>query len=147
METVARLVKIFEYDLPSHYLLKDLKFVIDDNVPKQHLHNQGSGEEGSACGPFVWALVREILQYIVECREDEERTRVSIPVELALPEDINLICGWDSGNMRKDLRDLIDRETGKIGWKSMLEQGGIRDDWFWDPYMLTSKFRNGDVVV
>jgi hypothetical protein len=40
-----------------------------------------------------------------------------------------------------------DGMTGKMGWKSMLEQGGMPGDRFWDLYMLTSTFRNGDVTV
>jgi hypothetical protein len=92
-EVMMGLWRFFKYDRPGYYASQDTKLTIDANVPKQHLHNRRSGEEGSACGPYVWALVKEVVQYIVECREDEERTGLPVEIELALPEYFNVNCG------------------------------------------------------
>jgi hypothetical protein len=138
--------------MPGRYAQSESKFPIDANMPKQHMHNLCENEEGSACGPFVWAIVKEYAQYIVECREDEERTGVPVPIELKLPEDFNIVCGWDSGQILRNVRNLINREgrvrmylsepfgwthlwfddraTGKIGWKNMLGRFGLPEDWF-----------------
>jgi hypothetical protein len=109
-EVAAALLKFFEFDMPGRYAQSESKFPIDANMPKQHMHNLCENEEGSACGSFVWAIVKEYTQYIVECREDEERTWVPVPIELKLPGDFNIVCGWDSGQSRRDVRNLINRE-------------------------------------
>jgi hypothetical protein len=168
-ELVCGLLKFFEFDMPGRYPQNETKFFIDANIPKQHIHNNCQNEEGSACGPFVWAMVKEYAQYIVECRDDEERTGVPVPIELKLPEDFKFACEWDSGKIRRDVKNLINRErrvkmylsepfggthtwiddraTGKIGWKNILGRFGLPEDWFWDPYVSASTFRNGDVVI
>jgi hypothetical protein len=67
-------------------------------------------DEGSACDPFVWATVREFAQYVVECREDEQRTGVSVPIELELPEDFKIVGGRNSQQIGRDLKNLINKE-------------------------------------
>jgi hypothetical protein len=165
------LFKFFQYDQPGRYVMDkaECSSGVDMNIPKQHAHNKCSNDGGSACGPYLWAMVKDWVQYAVECHEDEARTEVSVSIELALPEDYKVRCGWDSEKIRCDLRNLIDRErrvrtylsepfggthawfddraTGKIGWKSMLARFGMPGTWIWDPHTLESVFKNGNVIV
>ncbi|KAF2029304.1 hypothetical protein EK21DRAFT_113035 [Setomelanomma holmii] len=49
----------------------DFSLRVDPHTPLQARDNYAGREEaGSACGPFVWLIAKEVAQYIVECNED-----------------------------------------------------------------------------
>jgi hypothetical protein len=76
-------------------------------TPNQNSNNGGDGDAG-ACGPFVWAMAKELVLYIVDPYEDEGGLPETFTLEL--PEKFPVLFGFDSGKTRKILQSLIARE-------------------------------------
>ncbi|KAF1843023.1 uncharacterized protein K460DRAFT_356806 [Cucurbitaria berberidis CBS 394.84] len=131
-------------------------FTIDQNAPNQGTDNACTADKNGACGAFVWAISKEFVQYIIECREDSVRQKKHIPIVIALPEGFKRRWQWDSSHTRRTIRNLIERECrvrmylynthtwfdymGIQGCKTALATRGLPEDWFWDPYQESSKF-------
>jgi hypothetical protein len=127
----------------------------DSQTPSQSYDNACISDSGGACGPFVYAIAKELTQYIVECHEDEKRRNTPVPITIALPLGFRREFNWDSKDTRMRLSRLIERErrcrmllnngtyewwtdrvTGVLGWKEWLETHDppLPLDYFWDPY-------------
>jgi hypothetical protein len=128
---------------------------VDENVPSQWTDNPCTDDKAGACGPFVYAIAKESTQYIVECREDAERSGQEVDmvdIDIALPDDFVQRWSWDSEETKKSLKQLIERErksrvylnsthewfddtnTGKEGWQSWLRARNLPLDYFWDSW-------------
>jgi hypothetical protein len=128
-----------------------MTFTIDPNTPSQRHDNESGIEEHiSACGPFVFLIVKEIVQFIVECHEERKKDSIG---PLSLPRGYAARLKWDSKHTRQALRGLLDRErrtrewlNGTAAWLDVLPQPGNLTGWqtwlrnrqldpryFWDP--------------
>jgi hypothetical protein len=130
----------------------EINFHREAHCPNQTRDNQCKADSSGACGPFVWAFTKDIVQYIVECREDAQRLGSHVEVDITLPAGFAQRWGWDSGATRKSLKNLLRREQrsrirliGTHGWWGTKEKPGWKDwlagrkawissDYFWDPW-------------
>jgi hypothetical protein len=130
------------------------RLLVDRHTPSQVRHNHNQMDGGSACGPFVWLMAKEFIQYIVECHENNK----PVAYDLRLPADYAQRLDWNSAHTRKTIQSLIKREIrvrkhlneagrsewfeeprgAKNGWKDWLERNNLpQENWFWDPYTFT----------
>jgi hypothetical protein len=126
---------------------------VDPNTPSQRYNNKSGHREGiSACGPFIFLIVKEIVQYIVECHEEGKQDAIG---DLSLLPDYVKKLDWDSKHTREVLRGMMDRErrtkewlNGTSAWLDLLPQPGSLTGWqtwlkdrqlaqsyFWDPML------------
>jgi hypothetical protein len=126
------------------YRYSDVEFIVDPHAPSQSLHNQSRKTDGgSACGPFVYLMAKEICQFVVECGEEGRE----VPRDLSLPAGFAERLRWDSSLTRQSFGNLVDREVRERkrlndlrvcwfddGWKGWLEERGLPVTWTWDPY-------------
>lgn len=63
---------------------------VDWNVPDQVTNNRCRNECGSACGPYTWAIIKELVLYIVECKEDNFNIDEG---ELQMTKEFSDACG------------------------------------------------------
>ncbi|KAF2125838.1 hypothetical protein P153DRAFT_389291 [Dothidotthia symphoricarpi CBS 119687] len=104
---------------------RDIELVVDKKTPHQGRDNvSGAADGGAACGPFVWAITKEILQFIVDCREDG-----AVVTDIALPAGFGRRWAWDSRHTRMVIRNLIERERRV---RVHLNKAGRTYKWFDD---------------
>jgi hypothetical protein len=129
----------------------DILFYIDPNTPLQRDDNKsGRIEGGSACGPFIFLIVKELVQYIIECHEEGKQDQIG---NLALPPNFAVELDWDSRHTREVIRKMIDRERrtrewlnkttewldtwpqpgNSTGWQTWLRSRQLDLNYFWDP--------------
>ncbi|KAF2249043.1 hypothetical protein BU26DRAFT_604966 [Trematosphaeria pertusa] len=77
---------------------------VEVETPHQKRHNRCHKDGGGACGPFVWAITKEISQFIVDCEDDG----VQVP-DLKLPQGFAEIWDWDSEDTRRVIQSLVVR--------------------------------------
>ena len=122
------------------------------HCPTQKLHNRCYADGGGACGPFVWAFAKDMVQYIIECHEDAHRLDRHVDFDITLPIGFVQRWCWDSGATRKRIKNLLELERksrvwrngthdwwktdGKPGWEDWLaaRRERITADYFWDPW-------------
>jgi hypothetical protein len=76
----------------------ELFLLPDTNMPQQVIDNrcpEKDKEGGSACGPFMWAAAKELVLYIIECRE--ENCEIG---QLEMTLEFRRTCNWDSQVIR-----------------------------------------------
>jgi hypothetical protein len=73
---------------------------VDFYTPNQNWNNCGDRDAG-ACGPFVWAMTKELVLYIVDLYEDEGDLPEIFTLEL--PVRFPELFGFDSGKTRRIL--------------------------------------------
>ena len=114
---------------------------------------------GSACGPFIWEISRQICQHVADCMDDS-----TSDIDITLLPGFSTRRQWDSMETRITIRNLIlrenrtrlwligqpqwidDRKTGLIGWSTWLKGNGKPSHYFWDPRVpevpLESELKN-----
>jgi hypothetical protein len=142
-------LKLLFQDVPG---FEEINYTIEEHTPLQGRGNKsGFLDGGSACGPFVFLIIKEIVQYIVECYEDGAPEAIG---DLSLPEDFAARLQWDSMYTRQVIQGLIDRELhtrkwlnrtaawfdlrpqpgNATGWQTWLRGRGMLDTGYvWDP--------------
>jgi hypothetical protein len=89
------------------------QFLVDANTPSQKFGNLSQeADGGSACGPFVWLMAEEFVQWAVEIWEDGK----DVPREVFLPMGFAEKLGWDSGRTRQSMQNLVNREIRVRNW-------------------------------
>jgi hypothetical protein len=68
---------------------------------------------GSACGPFVFLITKGVVQYIVECYEDQKPEAIC---DLNLSSKFAGRLQWDSMHTRDVTKRLIGRELHTRQW-------------------------------
>ncbi|KAH7392112.1 hypothetical protein DE146DRAFT_661730 [Phaeosphaeria sp. MPI-PUGE-AT-0046c] len=96
---------------------------VDKNTPNQMADNACKHDGGGACGPFVWAMAKELAQYIIDAKCESPAAYSNIKIEL--PEQFKDMWNWDSMATRRTIRGLVDRER-RI--RRHLNKG--EDEWF-----------------
>ncbi|KAI8936700.1 hypothetical protein NX059_007092 [Plenodomus lindquistii] len=141
------MVLLQQHHDPARYAESSLEFM--RNTPHQMSNNACVEDGAGACGPFLYLIAKDIVQYIVECKED------SVPIDnLILPVGYAERMAWDSRHTRNVIRRLVNRELrtrkwlcgtsewwdekgkgGKKGWQSWVEDMDMdASTWWWDPY-------------
>jgi hypothetical protein len=84
------------------------------NTPQQGYRKDNAVLDAGACGPFVWMMAKELIQYIIDWREELERAgdEVRLPgtFDLDLPPDYAPEVGFNSKHTRHCIRALCARE-------------------------------------
>jgi hypothetical protein len=96
-------------------------FSTDRFTPNQYGDNLCKFEAGSACGPFTWAFIKELVLYIIESKED------GFAVDnLEFTEDYIRECELDSQNVRRIVRLLVymEKERQKAFFAEAGDDGG-----------------------
>jgi len=126
-------------------------------ISSQNLSHALDG--GSACGPFIWEISRQICQHIADCMDD-----YTSDIDVTLPSGFSDRRQWDSMETRTTIENLIlrenrtrlwligrphwidDRKNGLIGWNTWLKSNGKPPHYFWDPRVpevpLESEMKN-----
>lgn len=98
--------RVFRYLYPTKLNTRYSKYTAEPNAPNQENNNlAGDIDSDSACGPFIWAITKEITQYIIDCREDPNFATPpdSIRLSKAFKDEWN----WDSMHTRMTIQRLI----------------------------------------
>ncbi|KAG9190896.1 hypothetical protein G6011_08984 [Alternaria panax] len=108
---------LFQRERGNECKAQHVIFNVDTNAPSQRSENKSGGVEGgSACGPFVFLIVKELVQYIIECREEGKQVVIG---DLTLPPGFAAKLEWDSKHTREVIRKMIDRERRTRDWLNM----------------------------
>ena len=124
----------------------DTMFLIAPNTPDQYHDNTCKRDGLGACGPFVWAMAKEWIQYIIDCKTAPDSP--SQPIDFTLPADFADHENWDSAVTRRTILGLIQREKrvrkllnegrtawwdegGEMGWKNWIRELGVGEEWVW----------------
>jgi hypothetical protein len=155
---------------PDHYApITAEKYEVEFNAPHQQESNRsGWLEHSSACGPFVWEMSREIVQYIVDIRGDIQDGTLphDYAIEVFCRKEFKAQKNWDPMQTRRTIRSLIVREPrtrawlngttelreGKRvwvngstewldpnGWQAWLVARNLPLTWFYDPRALATE--------
>jgi hypothetical protein len=141
---------------PNFYVeITDERYEVEFNAPEQEWNNRsGNVELASACGPFVWEMSREIVQYIIDIREDIQHGTLphDYPIQIYCSTEFNDKKNWDSMQTRRTIRSLIVRELmtrawlnkttdwhDPNGWQAWLVARNLPMTWFYNPRALATE--------
>jgi hypothetical protein len=95
-ELLHGLKLLFQAHVPS---FEEMEYNTEEHTPLQVRNNKsGSLDGGSACGPFVFLIIKEIMQYIVDCYENGKQEAIG---GLSLLADFAARLQWDSMHTRQ----------------------------------------------